>query len=93
MAARHLSSQAMVKRRDRLALFSAILLLASTGANKTELMYRVGLSTAQGDKYIQMLVRSRLLEISDNSGKTVYRTTKKGKKFVDTFCTLVNLLD
>ena len=93
MSGEYFSSQAKVKRRDKLAILSAILLHADKGVYKTELMYRVGLSSAQVGKYIRMLVRPELLEVSKDSKKTVYKTTKKGKRYVDVFCTLVKLLD
>ena len=92
MSGEYFSSRAKVKRRDKLAILSAILLHADKGVYKTELMYRVGLSSAQVGKYIRMLVRPELLEVSKDS-KTVYKTTKKGRRYVDVFCTLVKLLD
>ena len=85
-------SRAKIKRRDRLAILSAILMLADKGIYKTGLMYRVGLSSEQIGKYIHLLVRSELLEVSKDS-KTVYKTTKKGKRYVEIFCSLVKLLD
>ena len=92
MSDERFSSQARVKRRDRLSLLAAALLHASKGIYKTELMCRVGLTSAQIDKYIDVLVESKLLEVSENSNH-VYRTTTKGERFVHAFCNLVTLLD
>jgi len=86
------SSQFKVKRRDKLSLLAAMLMTASKGACKTELMYRVGLCSAQIDNYVGLLLRSELLEISTDSKKDVYRITKKGQKYISGFCDLVNLL-
>ena len=66
---------------------------AAKGMCKTELMYKVGLSSAQVDRYIPVLVKSELLEVFKNSKKAIYRTTDKGRSFVDIFDTLVSLLD
>jgi predicted transcriptional regulator len=56
-------------------------------------MYKVGLSSAQLEKYIPVLVRSELLEIENHRSKPVYVTTHKGKNFLDVFERLVRLLD
>jgi len=80
-------------RRDRLVLISDMLNYAAKGVYKTELMYRVGLSSAQLEKYIPVLVRSNLLEIQNHSKKAVYKTTEKGKSFLVIFQGLVKLLN
>jgi predicted transcriptional regulator len=80
-------------RRDKFAIISAMLLYAAKGAGKTELMYKVGLSSAQLDKYIPALVRSELLEVSNHTKRALYKTTDKGRSFLDIFDTLVKLLD
>ncbi len=87
------SSQAKVKRRDRFGILSAILLNADKGVRQTQLMIRVGMVSSQFDNYVRLLLKSELVEISKNLGDTVFTTTKKGKKFVNNFCTLVKLLD
>lgn len=80
-------------RRDRLVILSAMLSHAAKGVCKTELMYKVGLSSAQLDRYVPALVKSELLEVSNHSKRPVYRTTDKGRSFLDIFDTLVRLLD
>jgi predicted transcriptional regulator len=93
MSDKHFSLQAKGNRREGLVLWSAMLSRAAKGVCKTELMYKVGLSSAQFDKYIPVLVRSNLLEVFNHLRKVVYRTTEKGKNFVDIVDTLVKLLD
>jgi predicted transcriptional regulator len=85
--------QARGNRRDRLVIISAMLSYAAKGVGKTELMYKVGLSSAQLDKYIPTLVRSELLEVSNHTRRALYKTTNKGRSFLDIFETLVRLLD
>lgn len=80
-------------RRDKLVLISDMLQHAAKGVCKTELMYKVGLSSAQLEKYVPVLVRSELLEIENHRNKPVYVTTDKGKNFLDIFDRLVKLLD
>ncbi|MGB8779278.1 MAG: winged helix-turn-helix domain-containing protein [Candidatus Bathyarchaeia archaeon] len=80
-------------RRDRLVIISVMLSYAAKGVGKTELMYKVGLSSAQLDKYIPVLVRSELLEVSNHTKRALYKTTNKGRSFLNIFDTLVRLLD
>ena len=80
-------------RRDKFLIMSTMLSYAAKGVGKTELMYRVGLSSAQLDKYIPALVRSELLEVSNHTKRALYKTTDKGRSFLDIFDTLVRLLD
>ncbi len=93
MSPEHFSSQANKNRRDRIVLFSAILSCAHKGINKTELMYKVGLSSIQFDKYIPVLVGCGLLEVSNHRKRVVYMTTEKGRRFVDKYGILIKLLE
>jgi len=92
MLEEHFPLEVEGKRRDRLVLFSAMLSRADRGVNKTELMYKVGMSTAQLDKYIPVLVRSNLLEVLNHSKRCVYKTTEKGRDFLEAFGRLVQLV-
>lgn len=87
------SLQGKGNRRDRLNIISAVLSYAARGVGKTDLMYKVGLSSAQLDRYLPVLVRSELLEVSNHDKRPLYRTTDKGKDFLDFFDALVRLLD
>lgn len=80
-------------RRDRIVIFSALLACAIGGTKKTEMMYRAGLSTAQLRKYMEVLMKSELLEVLRQKKAVVYRTTVKGKRFLEEFDVLVRLLN
>jgi predicted transcriptional regulator len=84
--------QAKRTKRDRFLIISAMLSHAGRGVCKTQLMYKVGLSFSQVEVYLQVLLRSELLEVSNYRRKSVYRTTEKGKSFLCVFDTLVSLL-
>jgi predicted transcriptional regulator len=60
---------------------------------KTELMCKAGLSSEQLHKYLPLLFRSDLLKTSREKRRIVYRTTEKGKNFLQTFEELAKLLD
>ena len=80
-------------RRDHVLIVSDILSCAVRGVKKTELMYKAGLSSAQLNKYMHILVESELLETSDQERGLIFRTTVKGKDFLQAFGRLVRLLD
>lgn len=82
-------------KRDRFLIISAMLSQAIGGVCKSELMCKVGLSSAQAEIYLQVLLNSELLEVSDcrsAHAKHLFRTTDKGKSFLYAFDTLVSLL-
>ncbi len=89
----HISSQTNKNRRDRIVLFSAILSCADKGINKTELMYKVGLSSMQFDKYIPVLGGCGLLEVSNHEKRAADLTTEKGRRFIDKYGILIKLLE
>jgi predicted transcriptional regulator len=85
--------QAPNHRRDSILIVSDILSCATRGAGKCEIMYKVGLSSAQLNKYLVLLLKSELLIASNYDKKSLYKTSDKGKNFLETFETLAKLLD
>jgi predicted transcriptional regulator len=81
------------RKRDRLAIVSSMLSCARGGVIKSKFMCEVGLSSAQCENYLSELLRSELLEITESQGRRIYRITRKGWIFLDTFDHLVSLLD
>lgn len=81
------------RKRDKIVLIADMLQRATMGVKKTELMYHVGLSTAQFCNYVPELLKSELMERVDSEYGLVYRTTCKGKEFLNTFETLTNFLE
>jgi len=82
----------MKGKRDRFSIFSDMLTCAIGGTRKTEIMCRVGLSGLQLHKYMGVLTRFGLLEVQFLKETATYRTTPKGKSFLEAFGTLVELL-
>jgi predicted transcriptional regulator len=78
--------------RDRFSIFSDMLTCAIGGTRKTEIMCRVGLSSLQLHKYMDALTRFGLIEVQILKKTATYRTTPKGKSFLETFDTLVEHL-
>ena len=79
-------------RRDSLLIASDMLSYAVHGIGKTELMYKVGLSSAQLNRYMPSLIRSELLEMRNHRSRPIYVTTAKGRNFLATFNALSELI-
>jgi predicted transcriptional regulator len=78
--------------RDRFSIFSDMLTSAIGGTRKTEIMCRVGLSGLQLYNYLDVLTRCGLLDVQILKKTATYRTTPKGKSFLEAFGTLVEHL-
>ena len=80
------------KRRDRLTIMAQILDIAREGTLKTQIMYRANLSFAQLNEYLALLQEVKLLRVNTEDGRTTYRTTLKGIKYLENFSTIKELL-
>ena len=80
------------KRRDRLYIIAEILEIAKDGTLKTQIMYKANLSFSQLNEYLSFLVGLNLLECKQTDGKTVYKTTEKGMKYLDNYKEMLQLL-
>ena len=78
--------------RDRLSILSDMLTCAIGGTKKTEIMCRVGLNGLQMHKYMGTLTRFGLLDVQMFKETATYRTTPKGKSFLEAFGALVEHL-
>jgi predicted transcriptional regulator len=72
-----------MKYRSRTDISREILQAASNGTSKTKIMYAAYLSFAQLKEYLAALSESGLLEY--DAERTEYRTTPKGKQFLQVY--------
>jgi len=71
-------------KRSKHAIISEILDVCRTGANKTRIVYRANLNFRTVNPYIDLLIKSNLLEVKQ--GKDIlYETTDRGISFLDNF--------
>jgi len=56
-------------------------------------MSKTGLNAGQMDKYIPVLMKADLLEVSFINAHAIYLTTAKGLRFLDVFDMLIELVD
>ena len=80
------------KRRDRLFIIAEILDIAKDGALKTQIMYKANLSFAQLNTYLKLLLETQLLEIVEKNRKTIYKTTKKGCEYMQSYKEVIETL-
>ena len=80
------------KRRNRLYIIAEILNIAEEGSLKTQIMYRANLSFAQLNEYLSILTEMDLLQVHNEDRKTVYKTTPKGGKYLDSYKEISTLL-
>jgi predicted transcriptional regulator len=80
------------KRRDRLYIISEILTIAKEGRLKTQIMYRANLSFSQLNEYLLFLTKIDLLRVQKESRKSIYKTTKKGDRYLEKYDDIANLL-
>ncbi len=69
-----------------------ILEVTIDGALKTQVMYRANLSFAQLNEYLKLMLDMKLLECVKNSDRTLYKTTSKGMRYLQSYRELRDLL-
>ncbi|UVS69139.1 winged helix-turn-helix domain-containing protein [Nitrososphaera viennensis] len=83
----------MKKYRNRMDIAAAILEIAqgSGGVLKTKIMYNAFLSFPQLKEYLALLTENQLLEYASQN-KNRYRTTEKGKRFLNSYREMQRML-
>ncbi|MFN3384726.1 MAG: winged helix-turn-helix domain-containing protein [Archaeoglobaceae archaeon] len=77
----------MNPRRSKYEIVSEILKVSNIpeGANVTKIVYSANLNFRNAQQIISELLENGLLEAVDGSGKTRYRTTRKGIEFINRY--------
>jgi len=86
-------SNDLERRRDRLYIMAEILEVTLEGALKTQVMYKANLSFAQLQQYLSLLLDLKLLELTENNKKSLYKTTIKGMRFLESYKQIQELLE
>jgi predicted transcriptional regulator len=80
--------------RSRLSIIYHILWIChETEVSQTQLMYKANLSYFQLKKYVHTLTIKGLLQETVHDGKKSYRSTPRGRQYIDAFRDLTRLLD
>ena len=80
--------------RGSLEIVHLILLTCKRGVLKTHIMYRCNLNSKQVQTYLNFLLRFRLVEKrrDQDTGRYVYETTPRGRKFMLAYSDLLKIL-
>jgi predicted transcriptional regulator len=80
--------------RGKIQIMGDVLALGTSGIKKTHIMYRANLSYEQVHLYLGELIAKRLIaqDVSSSDG-IVYRTTEKGREFLQYYTRLTEFLE
>lgn len=81
------------KRRSRLDIIAEILDSAIDGSVKTRIMYNANVNFVQFNYYLERLLEARLIGTIIRKGKTIYKTTRKGKLLLQRFNETTEMLN
>ncbi len=79
--------------RGKIQIMGDVLALATSGIRKTHIMYRANLSYEQVYLYLEELIGKRLVAQYVSSDGVVYRTTEKGREFLQYYTHLMEFLE
>jgi len=71
-----------MKRRSKVDILAEILQIARHGEKKTGIMYKANLSYSRLEFYLRLLLDSQLLQKTNHTRGSLYRTTTKGAAFI-----------
>jgi len=79
--------------RDRVAIVGEILDMAYGGVQKTSVMYKVGMSSLMLDRYLRLMMRAKLIDVTLTNNKMAVKATNRGKEFLHYCHAIMDLLD
>ncbi len=79
-------------KRGKVSIIADILDIADGGVLKTHIMYGANLSFRQLDNYLALLSEISLLEKSMESQREIYKTTDRGRNFLQHYYEIKELL-
>jgi predicted transcriptional regulator len=80
-------------KRSRYEIISTILKISVDGVTITKIVYRANLNFKIAREYLTYLIKLDMIYAENINGKTVYKTTDKGKDFLKKFSELEDLTD
>jgi len=80
-------------RRSRLDIIANILDAARRRATKTYLMLHCGMSFCQLKKYLHLTLESKLLVTENDGANLLFKTSGKGKMFLESYENLKGLME
>jgi predicted transcriptional regulator len=84
--------QTLWERRDRLHILAEIMETTRESQLKTRIMYKANLSFSQVNEYLSFLTRMGFIRLHVEKGKKLYKTTTKGRLYIENYMEMSNLL-
>jgi len=81
------------KRASYLEIIARILITALKPCIQHQIIRKCRLSTAQWQKYREFLINAALIEAEPKAKNIYYKTTEKGKTFLQKYVALLSLLE
>src|SRR5919197_1076214 len=88
-----IKSERKSNSRGKIQIMGDVLVLATSGIKKTHIMYRANLSYEQVHLYLGELIAKRLIAQDVSPDGVVYRTTEKGREFLQYYTRLTEFLE
>jgi len=85
--------QELGERREKYQIIAEVLATSEEGILKTQIMYGASLSFTQLNDYLDVALKNKLLQIIHENDKEIYKTTKKGHKYLKRFIKIKKLLE
>jgi predicted transcriptional regulator len=79
--------------RGKIQIMGDVLALGTSGIRKTHIMYKANLSYEQVHLYLGELIEKRLIEQDVSPDGVVYRTTEKGREFLQHYTRVMEFLE
>jgi predicted transcriptional regulator len=79
--------------RDRVAIVAEILDMAYGEVQKTNVMYKVGMSSLMLDRYLRLMMRAKLIDVTLTNDKMALKATDRGKEFLHYCHAIMDLLE
>ena len=80
-------------RRSSLDVIADILDTSRGGVKKTHLMYHCNMSFAQLEKYLSLILKTRLVVVEDDGPRIFFKTSGKGRRFLKSYESLKALME
>jgi predicted transcriptional regulator len=87
------TSERHKNNRGKIQIMGDVLALGTSGIKKTHIMYRANLSYEQVHLYLGELIAKRLIAQDVSPDGVVYRTTEKGREFLQYYTRLTEFLE
>lgn len=80
--------------RESLDIINMVLHVCISWTMKTHIMYKCNLNSKQVQDYLDVILRFGLAEAMENeSGRTLYKTTEKGNRFMHIYSELLEIFE